>query len=598
MNPRSDSIGEVLGKAGTQRVAPTVKSGAARLWPAPGTKEIVLCAATFLAFVGTLAFGFVYDDRPQIITNPAIHAWSYLPRYFTSHVWNDIYSGRVGNYYRPLFLVWLRLNYAAWGLTPQWWHLTTVLCHVLVTYLVFRLTQSLTGDRNTAFLAGLLFGLHPAHIENVAWVSGVTDSLMAIFFLASLCAYLRYRDDKKKVWLCATIAAFALALLIKETAIVLPLLIVAYEWPDKHDAQASMGATTRRLATVLMPFGVVAAAYLLARNAALGGFSPQSLSMSRKMMVLTWPSGLWFYVRHLLWPSGLSEFYPSLPISHISAPESVGSLLLLLMVTAAIWGLVRWLGWSRATRCAVALLVFPILPALYFPALSVADMLHDRYLYLPLAGFTVLLAMALEKLAATGFRGALVRWGVAGLLVAGYTVGTLTQQLQWANDRRLYATGIESAPDNNLVRDNLADTLIDSGEYDRAFPLCVEVLRRDPNYWRANYHLAFLYYKTGHYAEAEKYFIRAIQIDPTDSDEFINLGVVQMHQGRLDEALGNTRRAIQISPRAPGYHLVLGFMLKQKGLRSDAADQFRLELVYNPGNEKAAQALREIEQEK
>lgn len=598
MNPRGDSIGELLGNVETQNGIPTAKSGITEFWSAPGTKEVIFCAATFLAYVGTLAFGFVYDDQPQIVTNPAIHAWSYLPRYFTSHVWNDIYSGQVGNYYRPLFLLWLRLNHAAWGLTPQWWHLTAVLCHVLVTYLVFRLAQSLTGDRSTAFLAGLLFGLHPAHIESVAWISGVTDTLMAIFFLASLCAYLRYRDEKKKLWLCATVGAFVLALLTKETAIVLPLLIAVYEWPGEHDAKISMGATVGRLATALTPFLAVAAVYLLVRNSALGGFTPMSMSMSWKVAVLTWPSVALFYVRHLLWPFGLSGFYPSPLLAQISGRAILGSLALVLLAVACTWGLVRWLGWSRSTRCAVALLVLPTLPALYSPALPARDMLHDRYLYLPLAGFAILLAMALERLAAAGSRGVLIRWAVAGLLVTGYLAGTLTQQLQWASDRRLYTKGIESAPDNIVVRDNLADALLAAGEFDRAFPLCVEVLRRDPNYWRANYHLAFLYYKTGHYAEAEKYFTRAIQIDPTDADEFINLGVVQIHEGRLDEALSNTRHAIQLSPKAMGYHLILGMMLKAKGLPRDAANEFRLELMHNPGNEKAAQALREIEQEK
>jgi tetratricopeptide (TPR) repeat protein len=562
------------------------------------TAAAVVSASTFLIYLNTLAFGFVYDDNPQIVRNPAIQGWGHVREYFTSHVWAAIYSGMVGHWYRPLFLLWLRLNYAAWGLVPQWWHLTTVACHVLATYLVFRIAQLVTGDRSIAFLAGILFGLHPAHIESVAWISGVTDPLMAVFFLASLYSYIRYRDGRETLWLAAAVAGFALALLVKETAIVLPLVLVVSEWPGESGERTSIRVVAWRLATSLAPFLAVAALYLVARNSALGGFLPQSASGGWKTMVFTWPSLLMFYFRHLLWPFGLSEFYPSVP-TRVSTREFVMSLLLLLLAAGCAVGFVRWLRWSPAIRCAVALLVLPLLPALYSPALTAGDTLHDRYLYLSTAGFSILVAAALTKLAETfSSRAALIRWGIAGVLVIGYSAGTFAQQLPWASDRRLYMKGLESAPDNNTVRDNLADTLFGSGEYDKALPLYLEVLRRDPKFWRSNYNLGLLFYKTANYPDAEKFLTRAVQIAPTDSDEFLYLGLVQMQQGRLDEAIGNARRAIQLEPGDSGYHIILGTMLKRKGLRSEAASELRLGLMLKPGDVGAAQLLKDIDEGK
>lgn len=585
-------------KTETQTTIAAPTKGIVRLSLRPWTAEAVVCVSTFLIYLNTLAFGFVYDDQPQIVRNPAIQAWGNLHQYFTSHVWSAIYSGRVGNFYRPLFLLWLRLNHAAWGLTPSWWHLTSVLCHVLATYLVFRVAQSLTRDRGIALLAGLLFGLHPAHIESVAWISGVTDPLMAVFFLGSLDSYIRYEDGKKKRWLGAAVAGFALALLVKETAIVLPFVLVVYAWPREPGEKTSIRTAARHLATSLMPFLAMAALYLAARSSAIGGFVPHRAAGGWKMMVLNWPSVLVFYLRHLVWPFGLSEFYPSLP-THVRAGEFWVSLLLVLLAAACAVGLIRWLRWSPAMRCAVALLILPLLPALYFPALTPGDTLHDRYLYLPLAGFSILVAAALTELAATvGSRGALIRWGVAGVLVVGYSAGTFTQQLPWANDRRLYTRAVESAPDNNTARDNLADTLLDSGEYDKALPIYLEVLRRDPNFWRTNYNLGLLFYKTRNYPEAEKFLTRAIQIDPSDGNEFLYLGLVQMPQGRVDEAIGNVRRAILLDPRAAGYHFILGDMLKRKGLRSEAASEFRLGLQLKPGDVVAVQALKAINEGK
>jgi tetratricopeptide (TPR) repeat protein len=581
-------------------VIPNPESEITRFWSMPGAAETVLCLTTFLAFVRTLAFGFVYDDQPQIVRNIAVQAWSYLPHYFTSHVWADIYSGRLGNYYRPLFLLWLRLNHAAFGLAPGWWHFTSALCHVLATYLLFRAALQLTRNRSTAFLTGLLFSLHPTHIESVAWISGVTDPLMAVLFLASLLAYLHYLHEGKKVWLAVAVAAFGLALLVKETAIVLPFVLAICLWHREPDgAVAALRMPGRREARSLLWFAVIAAPYLLARRYALGGISPDSAPMSWTSMVLAWPSVIWFYVRHLIWPFGLSEFYPAPAAAQTASWDFAAPLILVLLAAVGLGLLVRCLRLSQATRCALGTLILPLLPALYLPALTAGDVLHDRYLYLPSAGLALLVVLAIQRLANSfGSRVALVYWGLSGILVAGCLFGTVVQQSQWANDRQLYARGLRSAPDNNTVRDNLANTFLATAEYDRALPLYLEVLRRDPNFWRSNYNLAFLYYKTGRYPEAELYFKRAIQIDPSDGDEFLYLAVVEMHQGRLEEAIVAARRAVQLNPKALNYHYVLGAMLKAKGLVSEATEEFRRELASNPGNTAAVQQLAAIEQGK
>src|ERR1700722_4835856 len=149
----------------------------------PGLAETVVCAITALVYMATLSFGFAYYLIPQTLQNPAVHEWRFVPQYFSSHVWAAIYPNTSGNYYRPIFLLWLRLNYAFFGADAAGWHLTSVACHVLATWLVFRIVRQMAGDRATALLAALIFGVHPAHIENVAWISGVTDPLMACFVL-------------------------------------------------------------------------------------------------------------------------------------------------------------------------------------------------------------------------------------------------------------------------------------------------------------------------------------------------------------------------------------------------------------------------------
>ena len=117
-------------------------------------------AASFLVYLGTLQFEFVYDDLGQIVTNPAVQSWKYFPLYFRTNVWMQQLP--VGNYYRPLFLAWLLINHTLFGLHPALWHLTTVLAHVGVTALVYALALRLTRDRRIALVAALVVWFAPS----------------------------------------------------------------------------------------------------------------------------------------------------------------------------------------------------------------------------------------------------------------------------------------------------------------------------------------------------------------------------------------------------------------------------------------------------
>src|ERR1700739_2092140 len=121
------------------------REAAARNWlHRPWAMEAAVCGVTALAYLATLRFGFVYDDVLQVFQSPALHEWRSFPQSFTSHVLAAIYPGAGGNYYRPLLLVWLRMNYVLFGPEAAGWHATTVLCHVFATYLVFRVAVRIT----------------------------------------------------------------------------------------------------------------------------------------------------------------------------------------------------------------------------------------------------------------------------------------------------------------------------------------------------------------------------------------------------------------------------------------------------------------------
>ena len=550
--------------------------------------ETIVCAIAFLAYVPTLGFQFVYDDKPQIIENPAIHAWRYLPHYFTTHAWAELYPNVAGNYYRPLFLLWFRFNHALFGLSPQGWHFTSVICHVVATYMVFLLVRRLAANRWIAFSAATLFALHPVHMESVAWVSGVTDPLMAIALVGSFLAYLRSREENR--WMALAVALFALGLLEKETIVILGPLIFVYAW-----LYAGERNWTSRFALALKqswPFFALIVLYLALRAHVLHGLSHTVTPITWKTMALTEPSVLWLYFRHILFPFGLSGLY-GLP--YVQDPASAGFLvpagLLLTTMVALAWAISR-LKDTRLAVFACCWIALPILPVLFLRAYAEGDIAHDRYLYVPSIGFVLLVPLFIAEIALrlpASRRN--LQWAALAIVASIYAFGTVTQQDYWASDLMLYGRAYKIAPHDNLICNDLGTALMDAGNSADAIVLYSQVLSRQPGFWLSNYNLGYTYYKIGRFKDAETFLKRAIAINSTDSDEFLYLGLSVWRQGRTDEAAQDVQRAIQIRPSAPGYHFAAAMLHRDQNDVPAAESELKLELGYHPESTTARRQL-------
>ena len=504
--------------------------------------------------------------------------------------------------------------------------MTNIACHVLATWLVFRIAELLLDDRPMAFVAALIFGLHPAHVENVAWISGVSDPLMACFLLGSFWAFQRSRepraasreqphDEKGGIGLLAargskleaamSLALFALALLSKETAIVLPVLIFAFVLIFERDDEAGSGLGRRSLAAVQesAPYLLLVLVYGIARYRALGGWSHPTIPIGWTEVVLTWPAVLWFYVRHLILPLRLSEFYGLDYVPHFSATAVLLPLAFLVIVALAVTLVLIVIGRNsharsrEIARFALVLLIVPLLPVLDLHSLTVGDIVHDRYLYLSSVGFALLIALLIRELAQRlpGRQRAILPVVSVTIIGVAFAALTITQQMPWASDILLYTRGVESAPVNLTVRDNLASALLKANQPERAIPLYQEVLNRNPDFWRSNYNLGFAYYKTAQFPAAERYLQRAIRINPADADQYIYLAFAQLELKKLSEANENASQAIARSPNTRGYHFVLGLIYEAAGDRARAAGEFKTEIAQHPGNTAASAELQKLD---
>lgn len=565
----------------------------------PWVLTLCVLVPTLIVYLGTTGFPYVFDDIPQIVNNPFIASWGSLPEFFSARIWNLGWSAGGGSatFYRPVFFVWLLINRSFFGLHPWGWHLAVVLLHLGATFLVYRLALRLTADEATAVLAGLLFGIHPVHIEAVAWVSGATEPLLTVLFIGSFLCFLNSRVGQGVRWLALSLGFGALALLSKETALVLPGVILAYVWLFEPMSLPVAAPGKRALSAIraAMPFLLLAAVYLGLRLLIFGGLPPALTRLPFSTLVLTWPSVLVFDLVHLAWPANLSLFYDTRYVSSLSVREFWVPLAVLAFAGAAICVLARKSN-AKAVAFASAWMLLTIVPALNFRAFRWREIAHDRYLYLPSVGFVILVAIAIRRLPTTPrLLGKPALQLVAVLLIVGLmATSTVGQSLQFGSALVLYSHAASVAPDNVAAIYLLAGEITARGRIDDGLALYERAARLAPRWPQAWLRLGELHYVAGQYHAAESDLARATELDATNPAALYLLGMDRMRLGRPLEAEVALRKAIELQPSGAGFHLALARLLRARGDNQAAAAELQKELQYHPENAEAERELGEL----
>jgi protein O-mannosyl-transferase len=557
-------------------------------WERRGYLEIALACVCFLAFVSASTFGFVYDDREQVLDNPYIQSWKYLARDFTSDAWAQT-NGHTIKYYRPAVVSWMRINYTLFGTKAAGWHLTTVLLHVLATVLVFWLALRLLHSRWQALIAGLAFAVHPAHVESVAWVCGAVDPLFSIFFLASLLCYLNWREQHSSGWMAGSLVLAFLAMLAKEPGITLPAVVFAYALIFGNSAGGAKDGAGRGLRAAVVnatPFALVGLVYLGLRHFALTMPSPVVVSGATALRTL--PGLLLFYLRLVAWPVGLTVFYDRQLLEHITLGGFWLPLLALALVAVILILLLGRSGQRKESFFSAAFALLVLCPVLWVRWFASDDFVHDRYLYLPIAGFAMLLAIVVGKLggkAAPGWIAPQRQVLAVGAITVPLLIGTAMLQTCWASDLLLWAHCFKAAPHNVRVLNNLACSLAEQSEYQRAVPLFQEILLQNPNDARAQGNLGYTYYRMGSLPQAAEYLSHAVQLNPSDAHSMLYLGITYYKLGSRAPAEAALQRAITLDPSARGAHLALSVVLEQRGDLAGAIRETSTEAAYYPAEQ-------------
>jgi protein O-mannosyl-transferase len=349
----------------------------------------------FLVYTNTLGGEFVYDDEQQIVRNTLIQDRSQFWRAMTSDVWGVFNAGEqaVSNYWRPSFVCWMILNFRFFGLATFGWHLASILLHLVVIALAFAILRRLAVSRPIAGAIALIFAVHPVHSESVAWISGAPDLILGAALLGSLWFVNLLGEKKTALRWALALGLYMVALGAKEIAILYPLIAVAVLYRGDRDPGEKSGSWARIL-SIVWPFAAVAVIYLITRRSILGTTArfPEGAANLGEA-ILTAPAVFAFYFRQMIIPFWIGPSYPLRAVT----PGTVGAgnfIIPLVVTMVAGWWMIRMARLSRIARIGLALFLVPLIPAMNIVAFGPEHLVHDRYLYVPLLGFLMLVIPA------------------------------------------------------------------------------------------------------------------------------------------------------------------------------------------------------------
>ncbi|HWR57713.1 MAG TPA: tetratricopeptide repeat protein [Thermodesulfovibrionales bacterium] len=487
---------------------------------------------TFAIYLPALGNGFVtWDDNSYVYDNLNI------TRLDTRFIEWAFTTPQVG-VYAPLTMLSFGVDYFLWNLRPWGYHLTNLVLHAINTFLVVmciaRILQSAAGSGYlysfsrrriliTSGITGLLFGVHPVHVESVAWVSERKDVLYAFFFLVSVLAYLTYATAAKRrgAYYILALITFVFALLSKAMAVTLPVVLVILDVYPLNRLSAEKGlASVRRALLEKLPFfslSVVFSIVAVFAQRTADAMAPADFSLFDR--VLTSGRAVFFYLQKLIVPADLSPLYPLfLPVS-LTAKD--------IMIFSALIGItfLCFRSWQRKRVWAIVWLyylvsVLPVSGLLQVGGQAAAD----RYTYMSLIGPMALIgggiAEAEERIRSLSVRRILPGLFVAGLLVL-FTItamATVRQIDVWKDGMTLWNRVFALYPDNVPVAyRGRAEAYLRAGDFNRAITDYSSAIRLDSLDYRSYSTRGIVYFMSGRNDLALSDFNRTLSIKPDDA---------------------------------------------------------------------------------
>lgn len=545
-----------------------------------------------------------WDDETYITQNQLIRSLD------LNHL-KAIFTAPISSNYHPLTILSLGVNYQVHGVEARGYILTNIVLHLLNTLLVFVFVY-LISQRNVliAFVTALLFGIHPMHVESVAWVSERKDVLYAFFALGGFITYWSYIQSSKKMWWAATFLLFVASVLSKSAAVVFPVLLLVLDYWAGQKWQVKLILEKLPFFIVALVFGIIA--IQTQSEKAIGDYDHWHIGY--RLLFACY--GLVMYMVKLLIPIDLSAFYPypkigdSLPIIFYVAPVLVAA-----FATLVVWSA----KWSKVL--AFGTLFFLASIALVLQVLPVGEaIMADRYTYLPYIGLFWVIAYGfdffkkniLSKMpqpnglpnkqqagntsSTSPFPKKLffflqkkpVAYTVFGLgmlytVFLSYTTHERTKV--WQNSGTLWTDVIEQFPDRIAVAyNNRGNYYRHNQQLEKAMSDYNKALSINPLYYRAYGNRGNLYITQGKLQKALKDCNKVIELAPDSEDAYSNRGAIYSQLQDYDQAMRDYNKALELNPNHTNTYGSRAALQHHLGNYAAAIPDFERFLAVNPTN--------------
>lgn len=454
----------------------------------------------------------LFDDEHFIEKNIMVHSLGNIPDIYASSVTAGAFLG--GNFYRPNQQLIYAVIYHFFKDSPEPYHIISILFHLFNTFLLFLLLLRFDFSRISAFVASLVFLIHPVQTESVSYISGLAGPLGFFFTLTALLLFDRSMNIKeiRKRWLLSVISIlfFILALFSKENQVIffpLSLLPVIYLFITKKQKP------DRNVWITLLVYFLITAAYILLKFTVFRFTDAAGLTDMKNLYtenfwvrLVTFISVLWDYIKMIFFPLHLNYEKPYTAYATIGTWRFVFGVLLLAI---AVFVTIRM---RRYPRLFLGIAWFFIALMPFSGIIPLNAMFLEHWLYVPLAGAAIIVASVLEYLAPRRmFKSILV---IAGVVVVLYGIRVVTRNAEWADIEKFYLNELKYTDSSIRIYNNLGMYYADQGNDEKCIYYYKKAIDAGDFYPQPHHNLANLYYKRGEAEAAIRQLYAALQIDP------------------------------------------------------------------------------------
>src|ERR1051326_3373386 len=537
-------------------------------------RAAIIVLLVFGAYWPAFRGQFVWDYTLLVEKNPlATHALNLRTVWFQTDF--------------PLTVVAFWLQWLLWGKGAVGYHIVNILLHGVNSVLLWRVLMRL--NVRGAWLAAMIFAVHPVCAASVAWVSELKNTLSLPFFLLSILCYLRQGSaateqksgvtnvnhgirNARHAFYALSLIAFLLALFAKTSTVMLPVVLLGCVWWQN-------GRITKRDWLRVSPFFALALIFGLMSI----WFQTHQTFTTGKVQTENFGGRLagagmavWFYLGKALLPLNLSLIYPRWNIN-ASSPLSYLPFLLLCSAFFLFWRFRH--GWARPILFGFgyfAVTLFPVLGFfdMYFLAIS---RVSDHFQYLPIIGVIALMAGTIDwgasKIRATG-----AELLISATLLVALSFLTIQRARVMATDETLWRDTLVKNPTAWPAHNNLGCILAGQNKLDEAIPHFAASLQENPNNAQAHCNLGKALTLQGRLSEAENQLRTAIQLKPQEPEFHRSLASALAGEGKSDEALGHLRQAADLDSNVATRLELAGF-LHQLGKDRDAVAEYHRALA-------------------